>query len=430
MTTDVIYYVYQGECKMSKSKLYRLSKISFALTALSLSSLAGAAGLDRSGQASEDFSSSGTLAYASAYTISPDISGVESNGDQIGDLGERYEGYAYGVKTDINDRFSVGVFYDQPFGAKILYQGDNSLTNLNAPDNDSKQTAVDVSSDNFTGLLGVNLGANNNFKIYGGPVLQKIEGELRIRGKNPALRAVDNYTLQIAKNDAYGYMVGAAYLKPEIGLKAAITYRSEIDHDVNYAESMPIINALPPLLTQSLGLSATQTKEKELTTPKSVNIDFQTGLNPTTLLIAKARWVPWSDFEIAPPLLDKNGVALNALQGNTVDQVKLLEYDDDSYMLELGLGKRITPKLAVSGSIGWDSGAGNPVSPLGPTEGYYSVGLGAKYNLTPEWAVSVGGKYLMLGDAEGLLAASGTTIGKFEDNDAYIVGMKLSYAAK
>lgn len=101
------------------------------------------------------------------------------------------------------------------------------------------------------------MGANNNFKIYGEPVLQKIEEELRIRGKNPALRAVDNYTLKVAKNDAYGYMVAAAYLKPEIGLKAAITYRSDIDHDVNYAESIPIINALPPALAQSLGVRAT-----------------------------------------------------------------------------------------------------------------------------------------------------------------------------
>ena len=72
-------------------------------------------------------------------------------------------------------------------------------------------------------------------------------------------------------------MVGAAYVKPEIGLKAAITYRSEIEHDANYAESMPFINALPP----ALGLKATQTRESELTTPQSINIDFQTGLNKT-----------------------------------------------------------------------------------------------------------------------------------------------------
>lgn len=410
---------------------FNLSKLTCALAALSVTTMAGAAGLDRSGQPSEDFSSSGTIAYASAYHISPNISGVESNGNKIGDLGEEYEGYGYGVKTDINDKFSVGVFFDQPFGAAVLFAGDdNSLTNINAVDDNRKRTSANVKSYNFTGLLGANFGANNNFKIYGGPVLQKIEAEVKINSQNPKLAAVNGYDLHVAKSEAYGYMVGAAYVKPEIGLKAAITYRSEIEHDANYAESMPYINVVNTQLPPAMQLAPTQTREKELTTPKSVNIDFQTGLNPTTLLTAKARWVPWSDFKITPPLLDQNGVALNALKGNTVDQVSLLQYSDDSYMLEVGLGKRLTPKLAVSGSIGWDSGAGNPVSPLGPTKGYYSVGLGAKYNLTPEWAVSAGAKYLMLGDAEGLLAASDTKIGKFEDNDAYLFGMKLSYAAK
>ena len=411
-------------------RTFLLSQLTCGFALLSVASMSGAAGLDRSGQPSEDFSASGTIAYASAYHISPDVSGVEPNGDKIGDLTEEYEGYGYGVKTDINDRFSVGLFYDQPFGAAVRFQGDNSLTNLNAADDDLKRTSADVSTDNFTGLLGVNLGAKNNFKIYGGPVLQKIEAEVKINSKNPQLASINGYDLNIAKNDAYGYMVGAAYVKPEIGLKAAITYRSEIEHDANYAESMPFINGVNTQLPPALQLDATQTRESELTTPQSVNIDFQTGLNKTTLLTAKARWAPWSDFKITPPLLNENGVALNALQGKTVDRVSLLEYGDDSYMLEVGLGKRLTPKLAVSGSVGWDSGAGNPVSPLGPIEGYYSLGLGAKYNLTPEWAVSAGAKYLMLGDAEGLLASSGTKIGKFEDNDAYIFGMRLSYASK
>lgn len=408
------------------SNYFTLSKLTCALAALSLTSMAGAAGLDRSGQPSEDFSSSGTIAYVSAYHISPDVTGVEDDGTKIDDFGEEYEGYGYGVKTDINDKFSVGVFYDQPFGAAVLFQGDNSLTNIDAAREDLKFTSADVSTDNFTGLLGVNLGAKNNLKVYGGPVLQKIEAEVNINSKNPLLRSVNGYKLNIPKNTAYGYMAGIAYVKPEIGLKAAITYRSEIEHDANYAESMPFINNVP----LQLGLKATQTLEKELTTPQSVNIDFQTGLNKTTLLTAKARWVPWSDFKITPPLLNENGIALNKLQDKVVDQVDLLEYGKDSYMLEVGLGKRLSPKLAVSGSVGWDSGAGNPVSPLGPTEGYYSVGLGAKYNLTPEIAVSAGAKYLMLGDADGLLASSGTEIGKFEDNDAYLFGMKLSYQSK
>ena len=107
------------------SKYFKLSQLTCALTVISLTSMAGAAGLDRSGQPSEDFSSSGTIAYVSAYHISPDVSGVESNGDKVGNLTEEYEGYGYGVKTDINDKFSVGVFYDQPFGAAVLFQGDN-----------------------------------------------------------------------------------------------------------------------------------------------------------------------------------------------------------------------------------------------------------------------------------------------------------------
>jgi long-chain fatty acid transport protein len=39
-------------------------------------------------------------------------------------------------------------------------------------------------------------------------------------------------------------MLGAAYLKPEIGLKVAITYRSEIEYDMNSAESIALVGAL------------------------------------------------------------------------------------------------------------------------------------------------------------------------------------------
>ena len=60
---------------------------------------------------------------------------------------------------------------------------------------------------------------------------------------------------------------------------------------------------------------------------------------------------------------------------------------------------------------------------------YYSVGLGAKYNVTPEWAVSAGGKYLWFGDAKGQLPTQ-KLVGDFQDNDGYILGMKLSYQGK
>ena len=55
--------------------------------------------------------------------------------------------------------------------------------------------------------------------------------------------------------------------------------------------------------------------------------------------------------------------------------------------------------------------------------------LGAKYNVTENWAVSAGGKYLWFGDAKGRLP-SGKIVGDFQDNDGFIAGVKLSYQAR
>ena len=265
-------------------------------------------------------------------------------------------------------------------------------------------TNVSVSSQNFTGLLGVKLGEKKNIQIYGGPTIQRLEGDVHLRGN--AYKTASGYDANITRDTAYGWMAGIAYLKPEIALKAALTYRSEIDHDVNMTENLP-----------ALGAAGVGTNEITITTPKSVNLDFQTGINPTTLLTAKARWVPWSDFAIKPTIYGR------------ASGLNLVSYDDDAWTAEVGLGKKLSPQLAISGAVGYDSGAGNPITSLGPVEGNWNVGLGAKYNLTPEWAVSGGVKYLMFGDAKAKLP-DGSIVGDFQDNDGWVYGVRLSYQKK
>ena len=265
-------------------------------------------------------------------------------------------------------------------------------------------TNASISSQNFTGLLGVKLGEKKNIQIYGGPTIQRLEGDVHLRGN--AYKTASGYDANITRDTAYGWMAGIAYLKPEIALKAALTYRSEIDHDVNMTENLP-----------ALGAAGVGTNEITITTPKSVNLDFQTGLNPTTLLTAKARWVPWSDFAIKPTIYGK------------ASGLNLVSYDDDAWTAEVGLGKKLSPQLAISGAVGYDSGAGNPITSLGPVEGNWNVGLGAKYNLTPEWAISGGVKYLMFGDAKAKLP-DGSIVGDFQDNDGWVYGVRLSYQKK
>ena len=271
-------------------------------------------------------------------------------------------------------------------------------------------TNVSISSQNFTGLLGVKLGEKKNIQIYGGPTIQRLEGDVHLRGN--AYKAASGYDANITRDTAYGWMAGIAYLKPEIALKAALTYRSEIDHDVTLTENFP-----------ALGAAGVGTNEITITMPKSVNLDFQTGLNPTTLLTAKARWVPWSDFAIKPKIYNAAAIA----SGN--GDLNLLDYSKDAWTAEVGLGKKLSPQLAISGAVGYDSGAGNPITSLGPVEGNWNVGLGAKYNLTPEWAVSGGVKYLMFGDAKAKLP-DGSIVGDFQDNDGWVYGVRLSYQKK
>lgn len=481
---------------------FHLKSLAVAIATFSVASVTNAAGLDRSGQDVTAFFQDGTYAEAVYTYIDADVSGKDSannvptsntyvEGRDTGDIAESYDFFRYGVKTDINDTFSIGVLYDEPFGAAASYEGDSnfvskgdineSITQLTGgrfnaatindeierltdaanntalPDNirneardgatslstagaiaqaaagdAGENTNVEVRSRSLTGILGMKFGANKEFQVYGGPVAQRIESDTKLRGL--AYGPATGYTSTSNPDTDYGYIAGISYSKPEIALKAALTYRSEIDHDITVAETYPLIGirtaeaarqqGATPEQAAALGAAAAnRTTKSELTTPKSVNFDFQTGINPTTLATAKVRWVPWSDFVITPPLYNEVS-KLNPLYGP--DGLNLVEYDDDQWQVELGLSKRLAPALAVSGTVGWDSGAGNPVTSLGPIEGYYSVGLGAKYNFTENWAVSAGGKYLWFGDAQGRLP-TGKIVGDFEDNNGYILGLKLSY---
>ncbi len=408
---------------------FQLKKLTVAITAFSIASVASAAGLDRSGQDITAFLQDGLYAEASYTYLDADVTGTDASGHSIDDIAESYDFFRYGVKADINDTFSVGVLYDEPFGASADYRGNNNFVDQNPnPPRNGEGTNVEVRTESITGIVGAKLGANKNFQLYGGPVAQRVQADVKLRGLSygPA----NGYTTHVSADQDYGWLAGVAYSKPEIALKAALTYRSEIEHNSQASESYPLATiiggSIPPVAGGPFAFPTNRSSDIEITTPKSVNFDFQTGINPTTLATAKVRWVPWSDFAIVPSLYNEVSTANPAYRP---DGLPLVSYDKDQWVVELGLAKRLTPALAVTGNIGWDSGAGDPVTSLGPIEGYYSAGLGAKYNVTENWAISAGGKYLWFGDAQGQIPSK-NIVGEFEDNDGYALGLKLSYQAK
>lgn len=507
---------------------FSLKTLAVAIASLSVASLANAAGLDRSGQDVTAFLEDGLYAEASYTYIDADVTGYDNKnlgigdntstdlakyekGNSTDDVAEAYDFFRYGVKADVNDTVSVGILYDEPFGAAASYGGGNFVSDLKDVDSivnnltsgkitsasqvpgaiqqtitgaqqagaaakqykeaaaaaqaagdmaaaqaagekakeyaaqaqalqeqakglvsagaiaggvassAGESTKVEVRTENITGLVGVKLG--DNFQVYGGPAVQRLKADVALRG--PAYLTSAGYTAHVSPDTALGWVAGVAYRKPEIGLRAALTYRSEIDHENSIDETLPSVDYLPDSYQQAIAANekASGGGNIDITTPESFNFDFQTGLNKTTLATAKVRYVPWSDFAIVPPLYN----AASKIQ--YPEGLPLVGYSDDQWQVELGVAKRLSPALAVSGTVGWDSGAGNPTTSLGPIEGYYSIGAGAKYNLDKNWAISAGGKYLMFGDAKGSLP-NNKVVGNFEDNDGYVLGVKLSYQDK
>lgn len=212
-----------------------------------------------------------------------------------------------------------------------------------------------------------------------------------------------------------GYVVGAAYEIPEIALRAAVTYSSEmnftLDGSGNGAASIPGVGAVPP---------GTAVGNLTATTPQSVNLDFQTGVAANTLAIASIRWADWSEATID-----------DSVAGNLTDFG-----NKDTYTYTIGLGRKFSDNFSGLISVGYEKAAGDYTGNLSPTDGYTSLSLGGAYTFDNGMELSGGIRRVWVGDATSYSPVSTTTpapgnlttpFGNFSDNSATAIGLKLAY---
>ena len=327
---------------------------------------------------------------------------------------------AYNNVPAVKDQIDAGVLNG------VTQQVDAGLAQVNGLLG-TGNTSVEVDTQNLSFIAGFQ--PTENWNIYGGAVYQTIKGNVSLRGQ--AYSLYNGYDASIPEDSSVGWLAGVAYQIPEIALKASITYRSEIDHDVNVNENIPTLPALallPNGATAAAAIAAAS-GETKITTPQSVNLDFQTGIMANTVAFANVRWVEWSKFSIRPYKFGLVSEAVGPIVARP-DGFNLVEYEDDQISATVGVGRKFSEQWAGNVSVGWDSGAGNPVSTLGPTEGYWNVGLGAQFSPAPNYFIAGGVKYFMLGDAKaqtGAQAGSNEYVAEFEDNDAWAYGLKIGY---
>ncbi|WP_122073595.1 outer membrane protein transport protein [Pseudophaeobacter sp. EL27] len=368
--------------------------VAVPLALAALSSAAQAGGLDRTGQSIDILFENGNYAEFSIGRADPSLNGRDEvlfnpARSPSGNVAQAFNQAGAGFKLDINDRLSFAMIYDQPWGSDISYAPANAnpLTPGSAL---LGGTQAFAESDAITGLLRYKF--NDRFSLHGGLRWQQVEGNITLNGA--AYGALSGYSVKIERDRALGWVAGAAYEIPDIALRVALTYNSEIEHEFRTTESLnPAIN------------TTTTTK-----TPQSVNLDFQTGIAPNTLLMGGIRWADHSETKLRPSLAG-------------VDLIDL----EDSTTFSLGVARRFNENW--SGSILFEleeASDDNLVSPLAPTNGYQSVAIGLQYT-QDKLKISGGIRYTKLGSAFAETGTPDVARAGFTGSDAVSFGFKVGY---
>lgn len=438
------------------------------LTALSLAiSSAHAAGIEYSKQSVAPFFEPGNYAELSYGYVDPKIEGTDAAGNKIGDMMDSFDLPGAAIKIAPTANTALAVIYEKPFGVDTEYPAGNIFSNRLGT------TEARVETNGITLLGGGKI--SNNVWLYGGLEYQTLKGNITgaqpvglttavsqvidqagaifgvptaeayydlVNKQNngtisaaeaealetvnglatPVAEAPTYYTLDFENESTLAPVIGMAYEKPEIALRAALTYRAPAKYQVTGVENLQVI--LPPISGGDGVTPGPATDEvplplagkTEVKMPQSVNLDFQTGLSEKYQLLGmvNARWVDWSNFNVAPPLATFS------------TQEPLAAYKKDGYAVEVALGKQFNPKVSGEVRVGYDHGTGAPLSLLGPYDSIKSLGLSAQYKLTEQLSVAAGGQYMWFEGGPVDTKVDGR-VANIDDGTGYALGMKLGY---
>lgn len=340
---------------------------SAGLLALMTTGTAMAGGIERSAPSVSLLFEEGRYGEFSYGYVNPSVSGTFGAGTPSGDMAPGYSLVGFGYKQDFGDNLDFALVVDQPVGADVAYPTGTGYPFTGA--------TAEINSIGVAGYLRYSF--SSNLSILGGIRAQRVNADLALpTGGGP-------YALSVPNETDFGYALGIAYEKPEIALRVALTYFSEITHTLSDNSSNPF----------------------DVVIPQSVNLDFQTGIAANTLLFGQIRWAEWTAFDISPP---EYGASLAS--GTS-----------DVTTYTLGIGRRFNENWSGAVTIGYEAPDNQPAGNLAPTDGYKSIGIGATYT-QDNMKITAGLRYVDIGDT------TTSTIGaSFTGNSAIAAGVKVGF---
>jgi long-subunit fatty acid transport protein len=370
---------------------------------LATSTVAQAGALDRTLQPVGVIFEDGSYAELSYGFTSPEVSGTATipglgafgSGNVRGD----FSAVTLSFKVDVSDRVSVAIVVEQPFGADVDY-GDAD------PGYPIAGSSAEFRSSSVTVLGRYEI--NESFSVHGGARHITTDADLFVNAvvPTPAGPGLLNYDADYESDSDTAFVVGAAYERPEIALRVALTYASETEFSNDLSYSTGLVGAPGPETEGTV----------EYTLPQTLTLDVRTGIAANTLLFGQIRWADWSETEIISPEYAFNPV---------------VDYEEDVYTYTLGLGRQVTDQLSAAASVIYEAQTSSDFDPavedsgvsnLAPTDGQLGLQLAGTYLVGHGLELSGGVRYTRLGDATTRSFGA-----EFESNNAVSVGLRVGY---
>lgn len=359
---------------------------------------ARAGGVDRSGQPIDILFEEGNVVELSFGHIRPRLTGTDTTvppfTNSIGNVAGNFSIPGLALKLKLTEKFSLGFVFDEPYGTDIKYPGISAATALGGTSAEISSSAVTVAG---------RYKVTDNFSVHGGFRQQKLSADVALSGL--AYGALSGYNASFDDDTATGYLVGVAYEVPEIALRLALTYNSEIVHNSATQERVGTTVVSAPSVT-------------EIVTPESFKLSFRTGVAADTLVFGSVRYARYEDTVVSPTFFDAN--VDPATSGNSLVNI------GNSIDYEIGVGRRFTEKLSGSVALGYQTAEDYANSPLDPKQQTRYVSLGASYQITDDVKLSGGLRYSMFNASNPVTA--GVPRARFADNSATSVGLRMSYS--
>ncbi|MCH2093810.1 MAG: outer membrane protein transport protein [Rhodobacteraceae bacterium] len=352
------------------------------------------------------------------------LTGVGAGVTETGSMAESYTTMSVAYTNDFSEKLTFGLFQNDAYGANASYTA-GFYTGLQA----------DWKSDQLAAILRYQLA--DRISVLGG--LRYVQSEAVITIPDQLIRAATlgqaqdaadaaaaaaeagdlvlaatltaqatllndiatttpagglTYNAQGEKRGDLGYVLGFAYEIPEIALRVALTWESEVEHNFDSAE-------------QLAGFGVDVTNNTRVTMPQSLALDFQTGIAQNTLLFGQVKWTEWSKWEVRTP------------EYETITGGAVTGFDNDTITWQVGVGRRFSEAVSGFAQVTYEKANGGEASRLSPTDGSLSLGIGAQYT-NANVKLRGGLQYVKIGDA---VVADGS---RFEGNSAIAAGGSLT----